>query len=93
MLFPEARLPKTVQEAVDHMIAALGRDEKELIRTADEADLGQFHFGLGTGIREVFHLWHGNKDLLKSCGSEEMHPDDATMVIVEALWRQLQTRH
>ena len=93
MPFAEHRIPRTVQEAVDHMSAALGPDEKELIRTAGKADLGQFHFGLGTGIREVLHLWHGNKDLLKSCGSESMHPDDASMVIVEALWRRLQTRH
>lgn len=69
------------------------RDEKELIRTADQADLGQFHFGFGTGIREIFHMWHGNKELLKSCGSKEMHPDDAAMVIIEALWRRLQTKH
>jgi len=93
MPFAENRIPRTVQEAVDQMIAALGREEKESIRTVDETDLGQFHFGLGTGIREVFKLWHGNKDLLKSCGSEDIHPDDATMVIVEALWRRLQTRH
>ncbi len=93
MPFAEARLPNTVQEAVDYMIAVLGRDEKELIRTADEADLGQFHFGLGTGIREVFHLWHGNEVLLKSCGSAEMHPDEASTVIIEALWRRLQTKH
>jgi hypothetical protein len=93
MLFPEARLPRTVQEAVDHMIAALGRDEKELIKNAGEADLVEFHFGLGTAIREAFQLWHGNKELLKSCGSESMHPDDAAMVIIEALWRRLQTRH
>jgi hypothetical protein len=93
MQYAEDRMPKTVSEAVDHMISALDREEKELIRTADETDLGQFHFGLGTGMREVFKLWHGNRDLLKSSGSEDMHPDDATMVIVEALWRRLQTRH
>lgn len=93
MLFPEPKLPKTVEQAVDLMISSLGRDEKELIKNADEAELGQFHFGLGTGIREIFHLWHGNKELLKSCGSEEMHPDDAAMVIIEALWRRLQTKH
>jgi hypothetical protein len=68
MPLAEPRLPKTVQEAVDHMIAALGPEEKELIKTVDEADLGQFHFGLGTGIREIFQIWHGNKDLLESCG-------------------------
>jgi hypothetical protein len=93
MLFPEARLPKMVQEAVDHVIAASGREEKELIRTSDLTDLGQYHFGLGTGIKEVFHLWHGNKELLKSCGSDEMHPDDAALVIIEALRKGLQTRH
>ena len=68
MPFAEDSLPKTVQEAVDHLIGALGLEDKELIRTADEADLGEFHFGLGTGIRETFQIWHGNKDLLESCG-------------------------
>jgi hypothetical protein len=93
MHLAEDSLPKTVQEAVDRMIAALNLEEKELIKNAVEADLVEFHFGLGTGIREVFQFWHGNKDLLKSRGSEEMHPDDAAMVIIEALWRKLQTRH
>lgn len=49
MSFPDDHLPKTVQEAVEHMVAALGHDEKELIRTTDEADLREFHFGLGSG--------------------------------------------
>jgi len=93
MPLTEKSLPKTVQEAVDQMIAALGREEKESIRTVDETDLGQFHFGLGTGMREVFKLWNGIKDLLKSCGSESMHPDDGSIVIVESLWRRLQTWH
>jgi hypothetical protein len=93
MQYAEDPMPKTFQEAVDHMISALGREEKQLIKNADETELVQFHFGSGTGIREAFQLWHGNKDLLKSCGSEEMHPDDAAMVIIEALWRRLQTRH
>jgi len=75
------------------MIAALGHAERELIKHAVEADLDEFHFGLGTGIREAFQLWHGNKELLKSCGSEDMNPDDAATVIIEALWRRLQTRH
>ncbi len=35
MPFAEGGLPRTVQEAVDHMIAALGHGEKELIKNAD----------------------------------------------------------
>ena len=93
MQITERRWPKTLDEAVDYMIAALGPGEKELIRTTDETDLGEFHYGLGTGIREVFDLWHGNKELLKSCGSKALHPDDASKVIIEALWRRLQTKH
>jgi hypothetical protein len=93
MQYAGDRMPKTVSEAVDHMIAALGHEEEELIKNADEADLGEFHFGLGTGIREAFQLWHGNKELLESCGSETIHPDEASIVIIEALWRRLQTRH
>ena len=57
----EDSLAKTVKEAVDHMSAALGREEKELIKNANEADLGEFHFGLGTGIREVFDYGMGTK--------------------------------
>jgi hypothetical protein len=93
MQIAERRLPKTLEEEVNYMIAALGPGEKELIRTTDEADLEEFHYGLGTSIRKVFQLWHGNKDLLKSCGSETLHADDASLVIIEALWRRLQTRH
>ena len=92
MPFKEGSIPKTREEAVDHMLAVLGHKEKELIRNADESNLIQFGFGLGKGMRQTFHLWLGNKDLLRACGSETMHPKDATMVIIEALWRRLQTR-
>jgi len=101
MSFAEESLPKTVQEAVDHLIADLRYEEKELIQNTDEVDLIQYYFTLGIGIRNEFGLWSGNKELLKSCcsqnkravlkfcGSETIAPDDASMVIIEALWRRL----
>ncbi|MBT6710482.1 MAG: hypothetical protein HOB22_02095 [Candidatus Marinimicrobia bacterium] len=44
---------------------------------------------LGQGIRNSMGLWGDNKALLKSCGSEEMHPDDASAAIVKFLWLKL----
>jgi hypothetical protein len=40
---------------------------------------------LGQGIRNGFGLWAGNKMLLQSCGSEDMNPDEASQIIIEAL--------
>jgi hypothetical protein len=85
--------PKTVGEAVEQMISCMARDEKEEIRSMEEKDLFFLHLGFGENIRNQCGLWAGNVELLKSCGSEGMHPDDASMVIIEALWRRLQTRH
>jgi len=55
------------------------RPEEQLIR---------FHHGWGTGIRNEFGLWKGNKELLADCHAE--HPDDASMVIIQAVWERLQ---
>ncbi|MBC8460416.1 MAG: hypothetical protein H8D67_20725 [Deltaproteobacteria bacterium] len=47
------------------------------------------HMSLGQGIRNSMGLWGDNKALLKSCGSEDMHPDDASAAIVKFLWLKL----
>jgi hypothetical protein len=44
---------------------------------------------LGQRIRNEFGLWAGNTELLSSCGSETMHPDHASRVILRALWEKL----
>lgn len=55
-----------------------------------ERDLINFHFGWGMSIRNELGLWQGNKELLRSCGSKKMHPDDASMVIIKAVRRKRQ---
>jgi len=59
--------------------------DKEIIKNAPKEDLIRFHHAWGTGMRNEFGLWGGNKELLASCGSTDMHPDDASMVIIEAV--------
>ncbi len=43
--------------------------------------------GLGAWIRNNLGLWKGNESLLESTGAP--NADDASMVIVEAVWRRL----
>jgi hypothetical protein len=47
----------------------------------------ELHHGWGTGIRNGFGLWRGNTGLQASCAKE--HPDDCSMVIIEAVWEAL----
>lgn len=81
-------LPKTVEEAVDHILAKMKDEDKSLVRRTPQTDLIRFHHGWGTGIRNSFGLWGRNPELLEACGGG--HPDDASMVIIEAVWERLQ---
>lgn len=46
------------------------------------------------GIRNAFGLWGGNVALMQSGaqarGYPFIHPDDASVVIIEAVWERLQ---
>ena len=53
----------------------------------EEDELIRLHRGFGMWIRNNFGLWKGNKALLMETGKR--HPDDASAVIITALWRTL----
>ena len=79
--------PTTVSEAVARLKDILDEDTKRTIAEKEEVALIDFHIGLGQAIRNAW-LWKGNPSLVSDCGVS--HPDDATMVIIEALWKSLQ---
>lgn len=85
-------LPKTVEEAVDQILSSMSESDKELVKNTHEEGLDSFHVGWGMGIRNGFGLWGSNKELLKACGSEDMDPDEASMVIIKAVWENLQKK-
>ena len=61
--------------------------------SAEEELIARFNLGLGTYIRNAFGLWnYKNIDLLKACRSENIHPDEASKIILEALWERLQNK-
>jgi hypothetical protein len=84
---PANKWPLNVDQAVDRLNQVLEPEQSEAVRRTKEVDLIQFHEKMGRGIRNQFGLWRGNTNLFDSCGVS--HPDDASMVIIEALWNRL----
>jgi len=84
-----AKWPKTVDEAVDRLLIELKPADQLEIRSKAKDDLILYHISLGLYIRNSFGLWRGNRALLRSAG--ENQPDNASGVIIEALWKRLQT--
>jgi hypothetical protein len=80
--------PKTVDEAVTRIVSQLSEEDKKIVRDTPKEDLIQFHHGWGTGIRNSFGLWRGNRALMEDCKAK--HPDSASMVIIRAVWDRLQ---
>jgi len=82
-------LPKTVAKAVDYIIARMKPEEIDnfLRQAKRKSDVTMFHHGFGTWVIDELGLWSGNTDLLKA--TKRFHPDDASTVILEALWGKL----
>jgi hypothetical protein len=82
--------PTTVQMAVADIVKSLSDEDKATLRKTRKSDLIRFHHGWGTGIRNHYGLWRGNDKLIESACGKGCHPDDASMVIIEAVWSALQ---
>jgi hypothetical protein len=85
--------PLTVEEAVDRLHANISLNDEILLAAMTEDDLTDLHFSIGHHIRNEFGLWSGNEALLESCriiaGKQFLHVDDASSVIIKALWERL----
>lgn len=89
--------PETVAEAVDMLLGLLSVEEKFEIAVMPKDKLFNLHFGLGLAIRNAFGLHVPGSKLLASCNQtlhpgalyNVVHPDDASGVIIKALWRNL----
>lgn len=89
----EEKQPQSVEEAVEMLHANMGLNDEILLATMLEENLIDVHFALGYQIRHEFGLWTGNDALLESCriiaGKQDLHVDDASCVIIKALWVRL----
>ena len=84
--------PTTVQDSVKDILSRMSEKDKELVRNTKRGDLIMFHHGWGTGIRNYYGLWRGNQKLIESACGRSCHPDDASMVIIRAVWRELKSK-
>jgi hypothetical protein len=86
--------PETVDEAVERLMMILDGEQKIAIAVMQKEDLINLHFGLGMAIRNAFGLHEKGSKLLASCDNTELcnsvHPDDASEMVIQALWRSLQ---
>ena len=76
---------KTVDEAVKYLMETV--EDLDNLKSMEYSDLISLHHGFGRNIRNDFGLWGNNAELLESTG--EKHPDDASMVIIQTLWKTL----
>jgi hypothetical protein len=88
-----ASLPQTVDQAVEKIISELSLRDKASIAKIKEEELESLQSTLGHYIRNAFRLWSGNLSLKESCrsvsGENELDEDDASAVIIRAVWNQL----
>jgi hypothetical protein len=91
--------PRTIDDAVTRVIASMSEEEMSELRSTDERELINFHFGLGWVIRNEFGFYQGNDDLLKACARSRHNaferllfmndPDEASGFIIEEVWKRL----
>ena len=78
----ENRVEWIVLDVIQHLNDA----QKTEILLSPRQELFLYHHGLGRKIRNHYKLWQ-DKALLAKIGKE--HPDDASGVIIEAVWEKL----
>jgi hypothetical protein len=86
---PVKDFPKTIDDAVDRLLLVYGEEEKAEIRATSKVDLIRFHHTFGQGIRNSFGLWGENTELLATLAPADRCGDNASMIIIEALWSRL----
>ena len=80
------RAPTTLEEIVEDIIKDMSEPDKANVVDTAEDSLIMFHHGWGTSIRNGYNLWK-NQALVRAIGAE--HPDDASMIIIKAVWKKL----
>ena len=89
----EDKQPQTVEAAVDMLHANMSLNDEILLASINEENLIDAYFALGHQIRHEYGLWTDNNALLESCRiiseNKNLHVDDASMVIIKALWEKV----
>jgi hypothetical protein len=87
-------LPTTIDEAVVYVIAKTSPEIQARVAQRPKEDLILEHFGLGLWIRNNLGFYDRNSELLKACSKNSIffHPDEASGMILEAVWLKLKEK-
>ena len=80
----------TVEAAVAFELEWLSSDSKAMLREMPAEELGNFRIGWGTEIRDRHGMARGNNALLEAACGKGCDPDQASKVIMTAVWSALQ---
>ncbi len=82
-------VPKNLDECFSELKKMLSPELVEEMQTGNEADMAQYHHGLGMWLRNNWGLWSGSrlKRYFNNLGIN--HPDDMSGIILDSFWRNL----
>ena len=84
---PKPHMTETIEDTIVHIRKMISKEDLQHIKDMAEKDLIKLHMSFGMWIRNTFGLWQNNEKLLAVTG--KTHPDDASSVIIKALWADL----
>jgi hypothetical protein len=86
-------LPKTVDEALDQIVADMTLDERVRMANLDKEELRVITYSLSIFIRNQLFRKDVNRELFESCrtvsGNKNLNESTAALVIIEKLWEKL----
>jgi hypothetical protein len=89
---PQSQWPRTVAEAVPHIIATLTVSQRSIVRGTSKDSLQQLRAEWGEDIERLLGLNNGNAALVLAACERVCRADEAALVLMEAAWLALQTR-
>lgn len=91
------KLPETVDEAVEALLAKMPTKDKSQMARMDAFDPVDYHLSLGMFVRNNFGLWSDGSPLLEDCrkvaGDPELDVDSASMLILEKAWEKVKAEY
>ncbi len=81
--------PKTVKQAVERFIELWNQDDIDLLTECPRNRLDFLISNLQKSVIVRCEVNSANVELLEACGSRDMHPEDASKIIIRALWEDL----
>jgi hypothetical protein len=80
--------PTTVEEAVREFLSHASPAVTSYIRKTKEEDIILLYRDYGILIRNRYGLWKTNDKLMISACGRLCHPDDASLIIIKAIWSE-----